>query len=86
MVKQPQPIKETTMKTATRPAQLFQVIDSTFGDERFCFHAANLEAAKSKLSGWCSYHGFNMDTRRTLSVVAVDAPKYRDNIHDEWVK
>lgn len=71
------------MTTAT--TQLYQITDATFGDERFCFHAADQKDAERRLSGWCSYHGFDTDTRRSFSVAAVDSPKYTDNIHDEWV-
>lgn len=64
---------------------LFQVWDTTFNDERFCFHATSEVNARHLLSKWCSYHGFDTDTRQTFDLRNVDAPKYADNIHNEWV-
>ena len=66
--------------------KIFRVVQNPYGDERFCFHAENQEAADFKVCNWCSYHGFDTFTRSTFSAIEVAAPKYADNIHDEWVR
>lgn len=62
--------------------KLYQVFEKQFNDEKFCFHAKNDEIAKNKLDKWTSYHDFSSNV---YNIKKVNAPKYKNNIHNEWV-
>lgn len=61
--------------------KLFQLYDKTFQDEKFCFHAKDMQAAESRRHEWCGYHSYST---KDYDVNEVNAPKYRDGIKDEY--
>ena len=64
--------------------KLYQVTDTEFKSERFCFNAKNEEDAKDKLRNWLNRHGF-MRIRDQFTLSEVMKPFYDNNIHNEWV-
>lgn len=63
--------------------QLYQVWSREFNDEKFCFNAETKLDAIIKLNKWANYHSIN---GRDFDLKEIESPKYKDNIHNEWVK
>ncbi len=62
---------------------LYQIFDKEFNDEKFCITAKNIVEAEKKMFNWIQYHSLShMD----FTVSKVEAPKYTDNVHNEWIR
>ena len=64
--------------------KLYQVFDTATNSERFCFNAKSDDEALDKLSGWLRYQGL-LSIKKQFCLNQVIAPKYPNNIHNEWV-